>query len=171
MQQQAGSDNTQGLKVLLEIVPEDQGNADPVAVGEMGRAVVEELRHGSYTVDPVYTGQRGGIELVFQTVVDFLNTQGGTIDVVASLTTIVTSLFPVLEKVFRANEEQGQPIKISLFIDGSPVSIEAANLKEAEAALKIAERYHAIHPTIAPNPATSQVKVQIPAPKKARRRH
>ncbi len=40
--------------------------ADPVAIGEVGRGILDEVKQNGFTVEPVYTGQRGGVELLFE---------------------------------------------------------------------------------------------------------
>jgi hypothetical protein len=52
-------------EILLEVEPEDERESNPVAIGEVGRNIVSELRQEGYAVEPVYTGQKGGLELLF----------------------------------------------------------------------------------------------------------
>jgi hypothetical protein len=65
--------------------------------------------------------------------------------------------------VFKAQERH--PVKISVVIDGAEVSVEAADLQEAEAALKLAKRFHSAHPAVKVKPQ-SQVKAKVKVSKK-----
>src|SRR5947209_1135379 len=104
-----------GFAILLEVGPEDGQDRDPVAIGEVGRGIVSGLRREGYAVEPVYTGQKGALELLFS-VVTLL--QSGAVeawahvDVVAALCTIFETTKPLLARVFKAQEKH--PVKISV---------------------------------------------------------
>ncbi|WP_220209225.1 hypothetical protein [Reticulibacter mediterranei] len=70
-------------------------------------------------------------------------------------------------------ESTTHPIKLTVEIDGKPLVIEASDLKEADAALKLALKYRALYPTtatqVSPN-TTIKVQGQMPARKRRRRR-
>jgi hypothetical protein len=153
-------------EILLEVEPEDERESDPVVIGEVGRNIVSGLRQEGYAVEPVYSGQKGALELLF-TVWAVL--QSGAVeawthvDAIAALCAIFETTKPLLLRVFKAQEKH--PIKISVEIDGAPVSVEAADLEEAEAALKLAKRFHAAHPAMKVT-AQSQVKAKVRVSKK-----
>ncbi len=169
--------------ILLEVVAEDEQNADIVAIGEASRAIMSEVKQDGYAIEPQYTGQRGGLDLIFE-VLPYLHTvwadvyaQRDTIGVIANLSTVFAAVSPIALAVFKAREKNAtvspvseQPVKLTIMIDGAPITIEAANLKDAESALELAKRFHAAHPTVKPTPQ-SQVKIQAKVPKKQQRRH
>jgi len=70
---------------------------------------------------------------------------------------------PLLLHVFKIQEKH--PIKISVVIDGAPVSVEAADLQDAEAAVKLAQRFHSAHPAVKVT-GKSQVKAKVKVSKK-----
>ena len=175
--------------IILEIIAEDQHDADPVAIGEVGRGILDEVKQDGSTVEPVYTGQRGGLELLFeiynyvQTTAQMVGTdiyaQRDMIGVVANLVTVFVGVSPLATKIFKAREkheakqavvtrEQLHPFKISVVIDGEPITVEADNFKDAEALLELAKKFHSAHPNVNATPQ-SQVKIQASVPKKARR--
>ena len=80
------------------------------------------------------------------------------VDTIALLCAIFETTKPLLLSVFKVQEKY--VVKISVVIDGAPVSVEAADLRDAEAALKLAKRFHSAHPAVKVTPR-SQVKVKV----------
>ena len=163
---QRGSVDTPRFEILLEVKPEDERESNPVVIGEVGRNIVSGLRQAGYAVEPVYSGQKGALELLFMvgTVLQSGAVEAWThIDAIAALCAIFETTKPLLLHVFKAQEKH--PIKISVVIDGAPVSIEAADLEDAEAALKLAQRFHAAHPAVKVT-AQSKVKAKVRVSKK-----
>ncbi len=60
MENQQDSTTSQPITLTLEVVPEDPQNSDPALVDAVGRDTADALRSEGYTVQPVYTGIRGG---------------------------------------------------------------------------------------------------------------
>ncbi len=153
-------------EILLEVEQEDEQESNPVVIGEVGRNIVSGLRQEGYAVEPVYSGQKGGLELLF-TVWAVLQSGAAEawthVDVIASLCAIFETTKPLLLRVFKAQEKH--PIKIFLMIDGAPVSVEATDLEDAEAALKLAQRFHSAHPAVKVT-GKSQVKAKVRVSKK-----
>ncbi len=175
--------------IILEIMAEDPHDTDPVAIGEVGREILDEVKQDGVKVEPVYTGQRGGLELLFevfnyvQTTAQMLGTdvyaQRDVIGEIANLVTVFVGVSPLASKLFKAREkhaakqamvaqEPQQPVKISVVIDGAPITVEATNFKDAEALLELAKKFHSAHPNVNVT-SQSQVKIQASVPKKARR--
>jgi len=148
-------------EILLEVQSEDEWESNPVATGEVGRNIVSGLRQEGYAVEPVYSGQKGALELLF-TVWTALQSGAAEawthIDAIAALCAIFETTKPLLLRVFKSQEKH--PIKISVIIDGAPVSVEAADLEDAEAALKLAKRFHSAHPAVKVTPQ-SKVKMKV----------
>ena len=60
MESQQDSATSQPITLTLEVVPEDPLDSDPALVDAVGRDTAGALRSEGYTVQPVYTGTRGG---------------------------------------------------------------------------------------------------------------
>jgi len=154
------------FEILLNVEPEDEQESNPVVIGEVGRNIVSGLRQDGYAVEPVYSGQKGALELLFMvgTVLQSGAVEAWThIDAIAALCTIFETAKPLLLRVFKSQEKH--PIKISVVIDGAAVSVEAADLQDAEAALVLAQRFHSAHPAVKVTPK-SQVKAKVRVSKK-----
>ncbi len=171
-QQQTGQEHP----IILEIVAEDERDSDPVAIGEVGREILDAVKRDGVTAKPVYTGQRGGLELLFelfnyaqstaQMVGADVYAQRDAIGVVGNICTILGFVSPIAFSIFKT---QKHPVKLSIVIDGIPITVEAANLKDAEAMLERARQVAAAHPNIQVTPQ-SQVKVRVAVPKKPQRK-
>ena len=59
MSEQCSSTSTQNLMIQLEIVPENEHQADIADIDEVSRNVVDSLRENGYTVKSQYTGRMG----------------------------------------------------------------------------------------------------------------
>lgn len=80
------------------------------------------------------------------------------IDAIAALCAIFETTKPLLAHVFKAQGKHA--VKISVEIDGAAVSVEAADLENAEAALILAKRFHSAHPAVKVT-AGSKVKAKV----------
>src|SRR5713226_8238646 len=49
----------QDIIIQLEIVPEDEQDADIADIEEVSREIVDYLRNSGYTVEPTYSGTKG----------------------------------------------------------------------------------------------------------------
>ena len=101
MEQPYRAEKAQSLSIILEIVPADVQDPDPAAVSAAGRSIVSNLEQEGYTIKPVYTGQRGGIELLFQVVLQTAQTVGAdvwaqkdSIDLLSALSTALPNSSP-----------------------------------------------------------------------------
>src|SRR5437764_13809842 len=77
--EQTASSIPQAFLMTLAIAPEDERDPDPAEVNAVGQSVVRDLERDGYTVKPVYTRQRGGLELLFQIVTTIVQTTGAEI--------------------------------------------------------------------------------------------
>jgi hypothetical protein len=174
--------------MTLELVGDKQGS-DPAFVNAVGYESIDMLQQAGYTVRPVYTGQKGGgflvevVTTVTQLATAAWDHRAAVEEVVNDLSSLVTIFgvaLPVLKKVFHAYEERvgkeesvSRPIKMTLEIDGSPIVIEAAYVKQAEAILALARRFHSAHPVVATHvngKSSVKMKGRVPARKQRRRR-
>ena len=174
---QSGSKSGQHITITLEIISEDEQDAGPVTAAEVGQETVDALRKNGYTVQPIYTGQRGGFLVEVITLLENLPgdiwSHKDILDVLSALCTIFGTIIPIAKHVLkreqkRAANDQTQklPIKIAVEIDGAPISIEAPDLEAAEGAMKLAKRFQVSHPTIAERVTPhSNVKIKGSIPK------
>ena len=178
MDTQANSDHSNRFKITLEVVPDDSHDADPALVDAVGRDTADALRNDGYTIEPVYTGTRGG-GLLVNVVMPMLATTWAQKDIIladgSALVTIFTPIVLIARKLHEAHDQrkgkdaaQQSPIKITVEIDGAPISIEAPDRETAET---LAQRFLTQHPAIASR-VTSQSKAKIKAsvPKKPPRK-
>ncbi|GHO94897.1 hypothetical protein KSF_049450 [Reticulibacter mediterranei] len=177
------SEDEQKCTVILELVT-DPNDHDPALLSAIGHEVVHLAQAEGYTTRPApYTGERG-IESFLVELVTFIAANHATIAEgiadISGLLTVCTSLVPLLKRTKEAHTQQVGPtgqhdssIKLTIEIDGKPLVIEAADLTQADAVLKLALKYRALYPTTAtqvtPN-STIKVQGQMHARKRRRRR-
>lgn len=169
---QLGARERQHAVMQLAILPEDADTPDSAAISALGQHVAAALREGGYTVQPTYTGERGGS--LFEIVSQILEVARQNQDLLAALVTAAT---PVVQYLFEARKDQGaranaeaSPVKVTIEVDGAPVVIESADVASAA---KMAEAFRAAHPAVAAKvTARSRVKVigTVPARPSRRRR-
>ena len=159
MNPQHKSDSSDHFTITLEIVPEDPHDADPAMVDAVGRDTADALRNDGYTIEPVYTGQRGGF--LINVLIPVLTAAWAQKDIIltdgSALVTIFTPVVLIARHLQEIHERrkggkdtvQQSPIKITAVIDAAPITIEAPDLETAEAAMKLAKRFQTQHPAVA----------------------
>ncbi len=184
---QPGIDNPPQFLLQLEILTEHADEADLALMSAAGREIIDDLQIAGYTVQPVSTGQRGGDVLV--NVVTTLTTiatnawankesiervvtdASGLVTVCGGIASVGKMLLQVFKKRATTTGNTQEPVKISVEIDGAPMTVEAADLEQGEAALKLALQFYASHPTIATHVTThSKAKLRASLPKAPRRK-
>src|SRR5437868_15195069 len=91
--------DNQTLSITLEVISEDPDVTSAADAYAVGRDSANALRDDGYTIQPVYTGQRGG-EFLVDVVFPLLNTMWVHKDVIfADVRTLITILTPVLALV------------------------------------------------------------------------
>jgi hypothetical protein len=183
-------ERSQECIVTLELVAEE-GEYDPALINVLGYETVAVLQQEGYTARPAaYTGRKGVegflVEFVItvQQVANVLWAQHVAIaEGIADLSGLVTIfgyILPMLQRMRQTferqvgeKESQAHPIKITVEIDGAPLVIEASDIAQADAALKLALKYHSAYPATSSQVTTkSKTKVQggVPARKRRPRR-
>jgi len=174
MSSQAESDNSNRFRITLEVIPDDPHDADPALVDAVGRDTADALRNDGYTIEPVYTGTRGGDFLV-GILIPMLVTAWTQKDTIladgSALITIFTPVVSFAKRLHEAHERrvgkdaaQQSPIKITVEIDGASISIEAPDLENAEGAIKLAQRFQTQHPAVASkvtNRSSAKLKASV----------
>lgn len=180
----------QKLEVMFELAAEE-GEDDAALINMVGHETVSALQQEGYTArPPVYTGQKGAegflvefVTMIQQTATTVWNDHMAIAEGIADLSGLITifgGILPVLKRMWQAHEkhvseEKGTTrlIKMMVEIDGAPLVIEASDITQADAALKLALKYRSAHPAAATQVTTkSKVKVrgQVPARKRRPRR-
>src|SRR5947209_1600439 len=111
MENQQDSTTSQPITLTLEVVPEDPLDSDPALVDAVGRDTANALRSEGYTVQPLYTGSRGGplveiIAFLSQTLVTAWANKEVLIADLSGLVTILTAAAAVAGKARQAYEKR-----------------------------------------------------------------
>lgn len=173
--------SSQQLIITLDIEPEDLRDSDPAWIDAIRRDTEDALQHEGYTIQYPYTGTRGAPTVELITTV----TQAATyawdhravaeeiINNLGALVTIFGGVIPPIKHLFQSHRQRASkealpqsPIKITIDIDGSPISVEAPDVEQAEAALQLAQRYHNSYPN---KKVTSKSKIAVKASVPARK--
>ena len=187
--------NLQQMKILLEILPEDPSEKDPALLQAIERDTIDALEHDGYTIQSVATGQRGGGPLVeVITTATTIATSDWAMawanrEVVehimndtSALVTVCGGVVSVLHRLIQAHRKRMKqahptspqppsPIKITVEIDGAPVTLETVDVEQAEAVMKMVQQFQTHHPAVAAKTtAKSKVKVTATVPKKPQRK-
>jgi hypothetical protein len=190
MEEKRISEHSQDCVITFELIAEEN-EFDPALIDTVGHVTVAALEQEGYTTEPpVYTGQKGierfFIELVttVQQIATFVEGNHAAIaeDIadISGLVTIFGGIVPVLKRLREAHEKQvGKtestiyPIKMTTDVDGAQLVIEMSDIEQADAAFKLAMKYHSAYPAKAMQVSTkSKAKVQgrVPARKRRPRR-
>jgi hypothetical protein len=180
------------LAKSLHIILELDGD-DPAFTNSVGLDMVTTLQDEGYSIEPVYTGQRGGllveIGMTLAQALMFVKDNHAAISEgiqdLGGLVGIFTGVAPLCKQMLHATAKHTQtglattgatapvPIKITVEIDGHPISVEAADLEQAKAAIILAHQFATAYPAVAKqaSPATSKVKAhgQITRPPRQKR--
>jgi hypothetical protein len=169
------------LSLTLELVPDDEHDPDPAAVHEVGRTVIDELQQAGYTIIPLSTGQRGGLELIFQVVMTTAQTIGAdimaqkdAIDVTSALCAIFATISPLLLRLFHIQKKlpaHESEIKVFIKVNEAEMEVTSSDVADDERIIRLAERFIALHPTtkVAQNSAV-KVRGHVPKRKPRQRR-
>src|SRR5689334_740207 len=103
----------QPITITLEISAEDSHNPDPAALNEVALSTNRALQQEGYTITPLYTGQRGGLDLFFQIITSgaqmasaALWAQRDVVGLIGNLCTIFTSISPIAAHLFHLHGKQ-----------------------------------------------------------------
>src|SRR6266568_5838573 len=110
MKRQIDSATPQHIPLTLEVVPQDPQDADSALVNAVGRDTAGALSNDGYTIEPLYTNQRGGFLVE---VIPFLTTVAADTwaqkDVIlgdlSALVTILSAVIPVIKHMRKAHEK------------------------------------------------------------------
>ena len=164
-------DTPQSVSLVLEVMPEDERNADPALVEAVRSDTLNALRTAGATIEHEYSGRRGvSADVITGLTAVAINAWAQKEIILADTSALVTIFTPVVliarhlraayEKRAGKDVTQQAPIKITVEIDGAPpISVEAATLETAETALHLARRFQQQHPAVAAK-VTSQSKAK-----------
>jgi hypothetical protein len=167
---QQNSHSTQNIPLRFEVLPEEGQPVDIADIDEVGQELVDELRKNHYSVDPAYTGKKGGpvYDILFQ-IPQFIHDNKETLlAMFDSITLTLQCLLVVRDRRVEREKEHRAPLQFTLEIDGKPITITAHN---AESGVKLLESFQQAYPEGTNKSAPiSGMKVKAKVPKK-RRRH
>ncbi len=154
--------------IQLEIVSEDEQQPDSADVEEVSREIVDALRSSGYTVEPTYTGTKGGP--AFDIVVHIYNVIHDNEALLTAVFMTTSSILQCIMKVrdWRAEKEKTRraPIEITVEVNSKPLTIKASDVGSVTELLKQLQR---THPEVTKQvlPQTN-VKTRVQVPKKKR---
>ncbi len=179
----------QMLTITFELVAEEKENSYAL-INTIGQETAIALQGEGYIASlSIYSGQKGMESFL----IDFLLTiQQITTNVwdnhaaiaegiadLSGLVTIFGGILPILKHLRDAHTKHtdnksslASPIKMTVEINGKLLVIEASEITQADAALKLALKYFSMHSTVATQAAKSKLKVrgQVPTHKRRARR-
>jgi hypothetical protein len=167
MNNQPISSSTQHITIQLEVVPEDEQQRDIADIDEVGRSLFEQLRSTGYMVTPTSTGKKGGGP-IFNILIQFPQFLHDNKDwLLGSIPPLLECLLIVRDKHVEREGTKRAPLKVTLKIDGKPLTIETTDPKDAA---KLLERLQITYPkeTSKVTPK-SKIEVRVNVPKKKRR--
>ena len=178
---------SQVLNISFELAAEESEN-DHALINMIGQETVTALQQEGYTAcPPIYTGQKGiesflvDFVITIQQITTTIWTNHAAIaEGVADLSGLVTifgGILPMLKhmqhahkKHFGNKESVAPPIKMTVEVDGALLVIEASEIAQADAALKLALKHFSMHPAVATQATTkSKLKVRGQVPTRKRR--
>ncbi|MBV8822219.1 MAG: hypothetical protein JO123_05460 [Ktedonobacteraceae bacterium] len=161
--------------LLLELVPEQQEESDPAFIHAIGRDTVETLQHDGITVQPVYTGEQGGDFLVQLAttawdhralIEEVLNDSSTLATLSSSIFTIITHVKHAYERRVGHAEAVASPLKITIQLNGAPITIESTNVAQVQETLtKLVQQLQNTHTGTQVSSANT-LKIQPKIPKK-----
>ncbi len=183
MEKLAFSSQPQQITFILTCISQNPKDSDPWLVGMVARETARALRKDGYMVEPESTGNRGIVNFIVEafTTLEQIPSElwmhKDVVEFIATLCTIFQSVIPAAKHLKEAcshwanrnktkyrTQNTGQAeahIKITAEIEGTPITIETHELESTQTALlalKMAQRFHAMHPDIK---VTPQSKVRL----------
>jgi hypothetical protein len=160
----------QNNTIRFEVLPEEGQAVDIADIDDVGQDLVNELRKKHYSVDPAYTGKKGGpvYDILIQ-IPQFIHDNREIL--LAMFDTISLTLQCLLlarDRRAEREKERRAPLEFTLEVNGKPITITAHN---AESGVKLLESFQQAHPEEAKKvTVSSDVKVKARVPRK-RHRH
>lgn len=157
--------------IQLEVHSEHaQEETDIADIDEVGRSLFEQLQIDGYTVSPAATGRKGGEPLfdILLQVPQFLHANKDLLlEMFDSISLVLQCVLVARERRADKEKVRREPLKITLLVDGKPLTIETT---EASEAAKLVEQLQRSHPEEAKKvTAKSNIKIHVSVPKKKRR--
>lgn len=173
----------QSLSINLEIVPEDENDADPAAVNAFASRAISSLQSEQerYIVQPLPTNQRGALTLLFQIIIQGIQAADAAvlahkdlIDAYGELLTIFTTMGAPILLLFKAHKKPSPPeaqhtIRVKMRIDDAEIELTSDDVADDKRIAQLAKQFQKQHPHIKPTPQ-SKITVQARVPKQPPRR-
>jgi hypothetical protein len=164
--------------ILMELLPADAIDADPALISALGRDIITLLREHGETVQSVYRGQRGG-ELLLQIMSPVWANKDIILSDLSSLVTILTPVVLIAQHLRQAYSKrvskevaQQHPVSVTLEIKGVTLTIETADVKDAEALATLLAQQILVRPSATDEQVLLEktAKVQAYIPKRSTRK-
>lgn len=164
----------QTFTIQLAFVDADEQQPDPATVGEVARQTITDLRNQDYTVQPAYTGAKGGNVFAIATQLGqhIVENKELLIALLGLATPILTVLLNRYEKRLDREEAAAVPPSPPIFltINHATVPVEAADLDDNGRLLhKLLAAQPDLIDTVTPE-STPQIEVRVPRKPQRRRR-
>lgn len=169
---------SQTFTIHLSFVNADDRQPDPATVGEEARQAVNDLREQGYTVQPAYTGAKGGdvFTIAVQIGQSIVDNKELLISLISVATPILTFLLNRHEKRLDKNDrsavsqQQEQSIDIYISINQATVQVDTADLDDNEQLLrKLLEVQPDLIDTVTPE-TKPEIEVRVTRKQQRRRR-
>jgi hypothetical protein len=160
----------QGSTIRFEVLPEEGQTVDIADVDEVGQELVDELRLNHYSVDPAYTGKKGGpaYDILIQIPQFIHENREILLAMFDSISLTLQCLLLARDRRAEREKERRAPLVFTLDVNGKPITITAQN---AESGAKLLESFQQAQPEEAKKvTVASNVKLKARVPRK-RHRH
>lgn len=165
--------STQDVTLQIVFVSADSDNPDPATVDEIGRSIARGLRSRGYTVQPSYTGMKGG---TFYDVA--LHLSQAIQDNNELLSALIKLATPILDYLLDSWEERRkeqqteppQPLDITLTIDEASVTMTPPQRESDEELLERLLLAEPGLPAMVTPHSTVTITTQVPSPPPRQRR-
>jgi hypothetical protein len=162
---------SQSETILLEVLSEDMGQldiADIAEINEVSRNLLDGLQKAGYSVSVVHGSTRtkgsGSEPVVIAIVLQFLNDNKDWL--LTEIPLLLGNLVSIRNKLASGKNTKHPPIKMTLEIDGKPLTVETDNVEDAEELVKrIIANQETKKDKKKKKRSTANIKVHIPRKK------
>jgi hypothetical protein len=180
MDTQTTAENPQPLSIILEVIADDPNEAATAETYAIGRDTADALRKEGYTIQPVYTGRRGGflVDVVFPLLTMMWAQKEVILADLSKLIAILTPAVVVVRHLRAAHEQRvgkdaarEHPLKITVEVGGATVSLESFNQEDDVRAEQLARQLLTTHSHLQLTPQTRpKVTSRVPKTQPRKRR-
>jgi hypothetical protein len=155
------------IAIGLEFVDADPRHPDPATTGAMARRAVDALRAEGYTIQPAYTGTKGGewFDIIRQGVQMIQDNRELLTALVSLATPIITYFFQRRASQERASQPTSTLVTVNsveVVIENQPIEICVEETADVDRlVMRLVQAYPHLIQTVRPS-GTLQVRVRVP---------